>query len=364
MAAPAPRTTSRLFQRPGALLVADPSARAVRPPPPPLEVAFEDPDEEPTLILPRYDSGLGWSSPGGAAPAVAEEAVPQATPAREEPLPAFSPPAAPAPLRRLGLSDDLMERSDSSEDGFFGGRLEEVAAPARPTFEAGLYSSRPPRRFEPFIPRNQRPARIKRKPISPQVWAVAGLTLLISSSAFLWWRIRGEVTNEAAEWLGPAVPALVAASPLPPAEPPLTPPALEVAPPALEVAPPALEVAPPAPVPTPAPKPVAPKPVAPKPVAPKPARQPASVAVQLATAPTTEEAVPAAAPGLLRVRVNQEVRLHLDGDDRGIVSEAVEFTLPATLHKVHVVSVETGRSQTILLRMDPSRIIEISFELN
>ena len=255
----------------------------------------------------------------------------------------------------------------------------------------------PPGRSDPFVPRNQRPARAAKPYVPTSVWAVAGIGLMALSVAFVWWRIREDVgasgpqASPAGALAGPVMPsgsappaqggptespvaadaAAVAADPAATAAP-----AAVTAPGAVSPAAPAAVSPIPAPTPSVAPDPTSDpaivlKPEPPPKLAPtatplpSPAPSPAPTPVPAPSAvvsPSTPSST-AEASGLLRVTTNAKARVKIDGKSVGTILEAADFSLPGGEHKVVVTAYGTGKTQTMLVRIDPGRSTQIAFQL-
>lgn len=239
-----------------------------------------------------------------------------------------------------------------------------------------------------FVPRSQRPTRPSQARLPAHVWTFAGLGLLAFAIAFLWWRIRPVVEEEEAVPTGAisASPPVADVSVPPPAAPPpepalpegpvavdpLLPPADAVLPDgSAPVAPPATtEPSPPAPAVTPpAPKPQAPLAVT---VPPLPAPAPPQPAPTETVTPPVPSAIltpgkgaaeAAESPGLLRITTDTRARVQIGKKSVGNVDASGEFSLPPGEHRVRVTAVRSGKSQLMMVRIDPGRTTAVSFLL-
>ncbi len=387
-----PAEAARMRQAAGAARVAAAAAPAPAPTPPPAP-----PKEEAPAAAPARP-GRSLAELRGATVGVPPAREPAPAPAAAAPPPLPPSRGAASRLRQRGqLAPDAGVSDVSADEHLGGARLElppRPAVPPAPATAPAAAAPSPTRAPAPFIPRNQRPPESRPPRVSATVWAVTGIGLMVFSAGFIWWRIRGQVRSAepAAEQEAALPPEVPPAAPEPvaiaaPVEPPVAPdpvvepevvpvpaPVVVVAPPVAPTAivpapkPPEVVVVVPPPVAKPPPEPLvmtvpAPKPPAPAPV--EPARVPATPVPAAPTilTPGAAQSSPAEAAGLLRITTNPPARVQIDGKAMGTIAEQGEFSLSGGEHRVRVVSTTNGKSQTMLVRIDPGRSTAISFQL-
>ena len=350
-------------------------------------VATSPPAAVPAALPPAAVAAPPPVPASAAAPPSPEPRAPQVAAPAPPPLPPSG--GAAARLRHRGHTPPASGLPDPT-----AAAAEVVAAPAAaPAARAPAPKPANPSagKQAAFVPRNQRPSRSSKSRVAPHVWTFAGLGLLAFAIAVVWWRIRPVVEEEDAV---PAAPSSEIAAPPPVVEAPASPPEALPPEPLVPEGTVALDpLLPPADpglpdVAAPVAAPVTPAPSPPAPAATPPASKPEAplvVTVPPPTVPAPTQPDPAAAvtppvpsailtpgkggaqaaesPGLLRITTDTRARVQIGKKSVGNVDASGEFSLPPGEHRVRGTAIRTGKSQVMMVRIDPGRTTAVSFLL-